>query len=60
MYFPFIFKDLLESGTKIVKGALGMISNQEGWEKQVEEAKTLEEMVGLDLHLSESFFITVN
>ena len=39
------FQDLLESGNKIVKGALGVILNHEGWEKKVEEAKTLDEMV---------------
>ena len=41
----YFFQDLLESGNKIVKGALGVILNHEGWEKKVEEAKTLEEMV---------------
>lgn len=42
----FYLQDLLESGAKIVKGVLGMISNQAEWEKRVEEGKTLEEMVG--------------
>jgi len=47
-------EDLLESGNKIVKGALGVILNHEGWEKKVEEAKTLDEMTPLLLDLQQS------
>ncbi|XP_065072272.1 tyrosine-protein kinase BAZ1B-like isoform X2 [Rhopilema esculentum] len=47
-------EDMLESGSKIVKGVLGMISNQEQWESKITEGRTLEEMIPLVLELQQS------
>eukprot|EP00794_Sanderia_malayensis_P016840 gene16840-18539_t len=50
-------EDMIESGVRIVRGVLGIIANHENWEKQVKEARTLEEIVPLVLELQQGILL---